>query len=277
MECEICVVMKLLQENNNLQGIDFDNIAFPESVASEVQSVLGKPSLEWVCIRDPSWSEKLAREKEFEAAQRRSGTTPWTRIAGAPGSVEHVANGGMSLSSSFVTIGAPEALVNSGVLYYEVTIIKMEQNASPQFGFSLKDGVEDSPKSWGVEGEAGVGDSSKSWGVDGDRKCAWNDGQHPWPACVWSEGDVIGLAANTDVGKFAMSINGDWTGVGRGVAFESEMIKEGVFPCFSAKDSELRLSLAEFSHKLPDANLWATGGVEIRQTVPPFLPSFLSF
>jgi hypothetical protein len=72
---------------------------------------------------------------------------------------------------------------------------------------------------------------------------------------------VIGFAANMDVGKFAMSINGDWTGAGRGVAFESEAIKKGVYPCFTAKTSELRLSLAEFKHSPPDANLWATGGV----------------
>jgi hypothetical protein len=122
---------------------------------------------------------KLALEKEDEAAQRRSGKTPWTRIAGQPGSVKHdLGNGMKSFSSEFVTIGAPEALANSGVLYYEIVIMKMDQKTCfLQFGVSLKDGVEvlHGPS------DNGVGDSPKSWGVDGDRKCAWNDGKHPWP------------------------------------------------------------------------------------------------
>ena len=113
---------------------------------------------------------KLAREKEDEAAQRQNGRSPWTRIAGQPGSVKRdFANGVMSLSAGWATIGSSEALVNSGVLYYEIAIIKMMgQNAGPQqLGFSLKDGVA------AVDGVVFNG--------VGDRKCAWNDGQHPWP------------------------------------------------------------------------------------------------
>jgi hypothetical protein len=179
-------------------------------------------------------------EKEDEAAQRRSGMAPWTRLAGLPSSVKYgFVNGVISLSSSslfisggynWVTIGAPEALVNSGVLYYEIAIMAwMTQGTSPQFGFSLKDGVPATDRF----SDVGVGDNPASWAVDGARKCAWNNGHHLWPACVWKEGDVIGLAANVDVGKLAMSINGDWAGAGRGVVFKSEAIKKGMFPCSS--------------------------------------------
>ncbi len=31
----------------------------------------------------------------------------------------------------------------------------------------------------------------------------------PWP-CSWAVGDVIGLAANLDLGKIAVSKNGSW-------------------------------------------------------------------
>merc|ERR1711907_246441 len=78
----------------------------------------------------------------------------------------------------------------------------------------------------------GVGDDSGSWGFDGTRRCAWFDGSKPWGG-QWSEGDVIGFAANVDAGKIAVSKNGVWTESPQGVFFVDENIKSGVFPCIT--------------------------------------------
>merc|ERR1711974_495045 len=89
-----------------------------------------------------------------------------------------------------------------------------------------------------------VGDDTESWGVDGMlkrlRHCddndddADDDDDDEW-GCSWTQGDTIGLAANMELGKIAISKNGDWMEAPCGVVFHDEKIKAGVFPCFTCK------------------------------------------
>jgi hypothetical protein len=138
-------------------------------------------------------------------------------------------------------------LHRSGVLCYEITIDKL--GSYPQIGFA----VEGFP----CVGGNGVGDDSKSWGVDGGpRKSKWhNCGEEPWP-CTWAEGDVVGLSANIDAGMIAVSKNGDWIDDGGGVVFEHEAIRAGVFPCFSASNSEFRCATTDFQHGAAAEDFW---------------------
>merc|ERR550532_3150818 len=106
----------------------------------------------------------------------------------------------------------------------------------------------------------GVGDDGNSWGFDGSRKMKWHAGCQPWN-CSWSASDVIGLAANVDVGKIAISKNGVWTEPPLGVMFESESIKEGVYPCLTGGGIKLRYNLdaavhGAFKHAPPPSDIW---------------------
>jgi hypothetical protein len=143
----------------------------------------------------------------------------------------------------------------SGVLYYEYTIVKL--GSCPQIGFA-------------VEGFSsnGVGDDSKSWGVDGSGNLKWHNGKgQPWP-CTWAEGDVVGLSANIDAGLIAVSKNGDWVDNGGGVVFEHEAIRAGVFPCFSADDSEFRYAMTDFQYGAAAEDFWRRRSITTI-TIPP--------
>ena len=69
---------------------------------------------------------------------------------------------------------------------------------------------------------------------------------------------MIGLAANVDLGKIAISKNGKWAGEACGVVFEDEAIKAGVFPYMSAGGYTIRYSFADFKHGAPPlgADVW---------------------
>merc|ERR1712039_512079 len=106
----------------------------------------------------------------------------------------------------------------------------------------------------------GVGDDTESWGLDGIRKQAWHDGCKGW-ACGWSAGDVIGFAANVDLGKIAVAKNGDWSSDGCGVVFPDEKIKAGVYPCMTGGAFALLYNLdgsthGEFRHGPPADDMW---------------------
>ena len=84
----------------------------------------------------------------------------------------------------------------------------------------------------------------------------WHDGARDW-AGSWSEGDVIGLAANVDIGKVAVAKNGCWSGEGLGVVFEDAKIMSGVYPALSVTKGELRYCFsAPFSFGPPEPNVW---------------------
>jgi len=74
---------------------------------------------------------------------------------------------------------------------------------------------------------------------------------------VWATDDVIGLAANIDLGKIAVSKNGLWTEDASGVVFQDDTIKSGVFPCLTGGGYEVRYAFSNFTHAAPAAEIWA--------------------
>ena len=118
-------------------------------------------------------------------------------------------------------------------------------------GFALKDGLEVSS---GNTGE-GCGDNDTSWGLDGTRCVKWFDGDTEWP-CQWEAGDVIGLAANVDAGKIAVSKNGCWSEEACGVVFEHDKIKEGVYPALTGGGYSLRYAFKDFKYTAPPPDGW---------------------
>jgi hypothetical protein len=155
---------------------------------------------------------------------------------------------------SFSTVGAPDLLANSGVIYYELEILK--DGGFPQFGFAQKDSFEpsDEPSS------DGAGDNDTSWALDGHRQCKFHGGELQWP-CSWAPGNTIGFAANIDKGMIAVSKDGDWTSTqdGLGVVFHDASIKEGVYPCFTASNHQVRYCFHQdhgFKYGPPADSVW---------------------
>jgi len=177
------------------------------------------------------------------------------RLRGEPGvSFEHDIAAKTLAMKGFPTLGAPELLFKSGVLYYEIEVLESE--GIPQCGFAGI-GFESSDERSGE----GVGDDSNSWGFDGKRQARWYDGSAEWP-CEWKTGDVIGFAANIDIGKIAVSKNGSWSDPPNGVVFVNEKIKEGVYPAFTGSGYNLRYNLdgdknGPFAHAPPPSSIWA--------------------
>ena len=196
----------------------------------------------------------VEEEKKGVEAQRAAGGAVVMRVRGKPGSITHDLGRKTLEFGRFATAGSPDLLTSSGVVYYEFEIVASDDGV-PQMGFALKKGA------WAeVQDEhtgEGVGDDALSWGLDGVRGAKWHDGDAPWPR-KWEVGDVIGLAANVDAGKIAVSKAGDWAQEGYGVVFEAEAIKAGVFPCFTAMDLKLRVALAEEDCKFgpPPLDIW---------------------
>ena len=146
----------------------------------------------------------------------------------------------------FSTLGALELLTTSGVAYFEAVILEASSRAAgccPQLGFATPAFV--------------TGDDAHSWGLDGIRKCKWSGKSSPW-ACEWKVGDTIGLAANVDLGKIAVSKNGSWIGEENGVVFTDAAIKQGVYPALSASKFKLRcaFSATDFKYAPPPGDVW---------------------
>jgi hypothetical protein len=87
---------------------------------------------------------------------------------------------------------------------------------------------------------------------------------------------VIGLAANVDVGKIAVSKNGDWSQEACGVVFEDGKIKEGVYCCFSGADYSLRYTFKDFKYTVPSPDVWRgqAPGVQHAPINHHFIPLF---
>lgn len=197
----------------------------------------------------------VEKEKEAAAAQRAAGDVVVHRLIGTPTCIEHQHAAKTLKFNNFATAGAPEALATSGVVYYEIQILK--QDGIPQVGFSLEDGTEMSDERCGE----GCGDSASSWAVDGVRQVKWHDGDSAWK-CQWAVDDVIGLSANIDLGKIAVSKNGKWTGDACGVVFSDDKIKSGVFPCLTAGGYELRYAFKDFKYAAPTEEVWTAAPAE---------------
>merc|ERR1712007_154425 len=191
----------------------------------------------------------LRAESEALAEQKSRGGVVLTRIRGGLGSITHDVKEHMVQFGPFSTIGALESITTSGVVYYEVELLECQ--GIPQFGFALK-----SFELQDGNCEEGVGDDEISWAVDGSREAAWHGGDKPWN-CHWESGDVIGLAANVDVGKIAVSKNGEWCEGALGVVFVNDAIKAGVCPCLTACDFHIKYTFDEaFKYTAPPSELW---------------------
>jgi len=186
------------------------------------------------------------KEKEDAAAQRAAGDVVVERLQGPPPDLTHDVAAKTLKFDTFGTFAAPEALAESGVLYYEVTVLEGSEGI-PQIGFSLKDGIERGDGNVGN----GCGDKASSWALDGTRCMKWFEGETSEFACKWEPGDVIGLAANVTAGKLAVSKNGVWT-----VVLEDEKIKQGVFPCLTAAEYYMRYAFKDFQHAPPAEAVW---------------------
>merc|ERR1711963_708896 len=94
----------------------------------------------------------------------------------------------------------------------------LETGPSPQIGWA-------SP-GFAPGGPNGVGDDALSWGADGVGHILWHDGQHAWSG-EWTDGDVIGCAADFEKGQLWFGCNGEWS-----VAVEgcSSKWTTGIFP-----------------------------------------------
>ena len=80
----------------------------------------------------------------------------------------------------------------------------------------------------GNNGE-GVGDCADSWSIDGAREYVWHDGDTADcdTASGWSDGDVLGLAADLDAGTISFGLNGAWGAP----AFEGVAAAGGLYSC----------------------------------------------
>eukprot|EP00441_Pelagodinium_beii_P027855 CAMPEP_0197654422 /NCGR_PEP_ID=MMETSP1338-20131121/38838_1 /TAXON_ID=43686 ORGANISM="Pelagodinium beii, Strain RCC1491" /NCGR_SAMPLE_ID=MMETSP1338 /ASSEMBLY_ACC=CAM_ASM_000754 /LENGTH=706 /DNA_ID=CAMNT_0043229865 /DNA_START=72 /DNA_END=2189 /DNA_ORIENTATION=- len=209
-------------------------------------------------VAEQKAAEKLKAAIKAEATaveeQTAKGVPVVKRLRGKPGvSFEHDVATKTVMLKSFPTLGAPELLVKSGTLYYEIEILESE--GIPQCGFA---GIGfDTSDDYSGDG---VGDDTKSWGFDGVRGARWNGGSAEWP-CSWKTGDIIGFAANIDLGKIAISKNGSWTDSPNGLVFKNPQIKEGVYPAFTGSGYNLRYNLdgdkhGPFAHAPPPSHVW---------------------
>jgi len=201
--------------------------------------------------------EAVKAEEDALETQKASGGPIVKRIRGEPGTCRHDVAKRQLTFNTFVTVGVPELLITSGTAYYELCITR--GRGVPQFGFALEE--------FEIQNCAtgdGVGDDDKSWGLDGRRHCKWHKGNSTWNTSGWSDGDVLGLAVNVDLGKIAIAKNGSWTdtGGGCGVVFEDEKIKSGVYPSLTGGGLEISYNFdgkthGPFKHGPPPSEVWS--------------------
>ena len=165
------------------------------------------------------------------------------------------------LFNGSTTIGVPDLMASSRVVYYEVEMkgrAPMLLMPKQQFGFSLVDGMDVTDG----HSEIGVGDNIKSWGFDGltGYKIHVMQFGDDRLRAKWGPDSVIGIAANLDKGMIAVSVDGDWRYAnGNGVKFEDESIKSGVYPCISGNVCALECRFGpDFKHSPPPISLWNT-------------------
>lgn len=141
----------------------------------------------------------------------------------------------------YATIGIPDLFTTSGILYFEVRVIPTG-TAQPnvKMGFSLLNGM---PIAVGRHTGVGVGENRRSWGFDA-LGCKIHGELYADQRFIsnWEQGSVMGFAANVDTGMIAYSKDGNWDIInGCGVKFENETIKNGVYPCISARQCQLQV------------------------------------
>jgi hypothetical protein len=116
----------------------------------------------------------------------------------------------LCILDGFSTAAVPQCISASGQVRYEVTLLDMGR--CPQIGWATP--------SFGHTHERtgdGTGDDEHSWAADGARQSAWHGGQRPGYDVAWATDDVIGVAADLDVGSLSFAKNGEWLEVFSGI------------------------------------------------------------
>jgi len=147
---------------------------------------------------------------------------------------------------SFDTFGAPSHTTSKGKVFYEVEILDLDEGIQ-QFGWA----DEAFQRVESQVGE-GTGDDEHSWGADGARVQRWHDGSTEYGQS-WSNGDVLGCAANLDDGEILFGLNGNWESP-MGVAFSSIKFQGGLYPSLTANSGVFRVNLGgrPFKHGPPN-------------------------
>lgn len=143
----------------------------------------------------------------------------------------------------FSTVAAPDAKFSSGACYYEVECVKVR--GIVQMGW-MTEGFTTSTSYSGN----GVGDDAHSWGADGVRQCKW-----PMTTefgSEWSNGDVIGFAADLDAKTLSISVNGSFAEP-NGLLF-SEIKADWLAPALTGDNGQFRVNFGDrpFAHSPPD-------------------------
>eukprot|EP01047_Picozoa_sp_COSAG01_P044525 COSAG01_NODE_4033_length_5415_cov_22.663093_2_plen_1105_part_01 len=133
------------------------------------------------------------------------------------------------------TVGAPDAVITTGKVYYEIIVHKV--GSCPQFGWCAPA----FDASINIYNEDGVGDDTYSWGVDGARNRKYHDGftddGFTEYDVAWNDGDTIGFAANLDTGELQFSKNGTW----EAQSFNGVRPDGGLYPAISAERGTVAL------------------------------------
>ena len=163
--------------------------------------------------------------------------------------------------SSFATVGVPDRFQTSGILYYEIDIMKQRPGFTLHFGLSLANGVELANGARYLEEFETIGDNCRSWGFNGVSGYKLHRGEFGDNRLTpkWGIGSVIGIAANLDTGMIAVSRDNNWNlEEGFGVKFEDSRIKSGVYPCISAIQCVLRFKFGgdDLKYGPPPVSIW---------------------
>ena len=202
-----------------------------------------------------AWDAKCAEKAEAQGAAFEKKGGP--KVALLWGFDDHTLNS--DPSDCYLELGdftshiAEDALVTSGIAYYEVTT---EISGSPQVGFASPAMVKDEPE----RGSLGIGDLKGSWGLNGPVGVMWAEGEKVAATAFKyprNKRAVLGVACDVDHGAIAYAIDGEWVGV----AVRSDELKQGVFPAWTG-DGKTRYNLdgkrhGPWSYGPPSAKVFA--------------------
>lgn len=180
-------------------------------------------------------AKALAQEESLAEEQRARGNGVLARLRGTPGVSACTADHEIHFNA-FDTIGAPSNAISRGSFFYEIEIVSLEQGLT-QFGWADADF-----KRSDEAVHEGTGDDEDSFAADGSRVQRWHGGDSFDFGQPWSDGDVIGCAANLDEGTLLFGLNGSWEEP-MGVAFEGIAPTGGLYPSLTASNGTFRVNL----------------------------------
>jgi len=129
--------------------------------------------------------------------------------------------------------------------YYEIEVICIQGYA--QIGW-MTEGFESVDDPAGI----GVGDDNFSWGFDGVRMLKWGNKAEESFGMQWSEGDILGCAADLEDMSLFFSVNGSFEAP-NGLGFAG-IVADWLSPALTASRSEYRVNFGDrpFKFQAPD-------------------------